>query len=182
MNKTLFLDRDGVINVNHGYVYQTDNFDFIDGIVDLVKRANQSAYKVVVVTNQSGIGRGYYSEQQFLLLNDWMIATFAKQEARIDKVYFCPHHPTLAISHYLQDCDCRKPKVGMAVNAQNDLSIDVTQSIMVGDKQSDVDFAINAKISNMYLFNPTLSSSKNTVLESGTLLHQISKLNMVTFP
>jgi D-glycero-D-manno-heptose 1,7-bisphosphate phosphatase len=182
MHKTLFLDRDGVINVNHGYVYQADQFDFIDGIIDLVKRANQLAYKVVVVTNQSGIGRGYYSQQQFQLLNEWMIATFAKHYARIDKVYFCPHHPTKAIGPYLQQCECRKPKAGMALTAKNDLSIDLTQSVMVGDKQVDIDFAINAKISNVYLFNPTLKASKNSVLKAGTNIHQVSDLNMVSLP
>ena len=91
-SRALFLDRDGVININHGYVHQTDNFEFIDGIFDLVLTAHANNFKIVVITNQSGIGRGFYSEQQFHLLTSWMCEKFINAGAPIDKVYFSPFH------------------------------------------------------------------------------------------
>jgi D-glycero-D-manno-heptose 1,7-bisphosphate phosphatase len=180
-NKALFLDRDGVININHGYVYQTKHFDLIEGVIELIRLANQMNYKVIVVSNQSGIGRGYFCEQQFISLCDWMIEMFAQHNARIDKLYFCPHHPTDATGRYLKDCEHRKPKIGMALNAQNDLSIDLAKSIMVGDKQSDVDFAVNANMGKMYWIDPAFGAG-SVGKKSDTTLHQISHLNMISLP
>ena len=91
--KALFLDRDGVINVDYGYVHSPDNFEFIDGIFELVAAANQVGHLVVVVTNQAGIGRGYYNEEQFQFLTDWMKRKFVDHGCLIDGVYFCPYHP-----------------------------------------------------------------------------------------
>lgn len=157
--KALFLDRDGVINVNHGYVCTKDNFDFIDGVFDLVKRANQLNYLVIVVTNQSGIGRGYYSEDEFLALSEWMKGEFSKRNATIDAIYYCPNHPTEAKPPYLKECNYRKPKAGMAEQAQRDFNISLTDSIMVGDSVSDIEFAVNASIQNVYYL--TTDSSKS---------------------
>ena len=89
----LFLDRDGVINLDHGYVHTPEEFEFVDGIFEVVATANRAGYLVVVVTNQAGIGRGYYSETQFHALTDWMKASFAEHGGQIDAVYFCPYHP-----------------------------------------------------------------------------------------
>ena len=98
--KALFLDRDGVINIDYGYVYKKEKFIFINGIFNLVKQAKLKDYKVVVITNQSGIGRGYYSERDFLLLTKWMKEVFIKNEALIDKVYYSPFHPVFGIGKY----------------------------------------------------------------------------------
>ena len=134
----LFLDRDGVINVDHGYVHTPERFDFIDGIFEVVAAANRAGYLVVVVTNQAGIGRGYYSEAQFHVLTDWMKARFAERGLSIDAVYFCPHHPEHGIGEYGRECDCRKPSPGMLLQAERELRIDMARSIFIGDKLSDM--------------------------------------------
>ncbi|MDT0594433.1 D-glycero-alpha-D-manno-heptose-1,7-bisphosphate 7-phosphatase [Glaciecola petra] len=146
----LFLDRDGVINVNHGYVFKKENFSWIDGIFDLVKQANKANMLVFVVTNQSGIGRGYYSETEFTLLNTWMVSEFKRSGGHIDKVYWCPHHPEHAVGDYRKVCECRKPKTGMIEQALNEFAINLSSSVMVGDKASDMYTAINAELGRAY--------------------------------
>lgn len=136
--RALFLDRDGVINVNHGYVHSTGNFDFVDGIFDLVGAARTVGYSVVVVTNQAGIGRGYYSEAQFYELTAWMCAQFERRGAPIDKVYFSPYHPTAGIGEYRQDENTRKPGPGMLLRAHHELGLSLKDSILIGDKPSDI--------------------------------------------
>lgn len=142
----LFLDRDGVINVDHGYVYKFDAVEFVDGIFELVAAAKKAGYLVVVVTNQAGIGRGYYSEADFHALMNWMKAHFVEQGGQIDAVYFCPHHPEHGIGEYRRESDCRKPAPGMLFQASQDLNIDLAQSVMVGDKASDMEAARSAGV------------------------------------
>lgn len=149
----LFLDRDGVININKGYVHKEEDCEFIEGIFDLVKRANQLGYKVVVVTNQAGIARGYYTEDTFLSFSAWMKKEFKSHQAFIDEIYFCPHHPEHGIGEYLTSCDCRKPAPGMFIQAKQALSIDMSRSIMVGDSLSDIEAADAANVKYRYLFN-----------------------------
>lgn len=139
MNRpALFLDRDGVINIDHGYIHTPEKFEFIDGIFDLVAFANSSGYLVVVVTNQSGIGRGYYSELDFYVLTDWMKAKFVYHMGTIDAVYFCPYHPEYGIGKYRCESNFRKPAPGMLLQAQCDLGINLKQSILIGDKLTDM--------------------------------------------
>lgn len=118
--RALFLDRDGVINKNHGYVYKHEHFDFIEGIFDLARRAYERNFKIVVITNQAGIGRGYYSEDQFHQLTDWMRQRFLAAYAPITAIYFSPYHPTAGIGRYLKDDISRKPHPGMILQAQKD--------------------------------------------------------------
>lgn len=134
----LFLDRDGVINVDHGYVCRQESFDFIEGIFELVAAAHQQGYLVVVVTNQAGIGRGYYSEADFHALTDWMRGRFAEHDGYIDAVYFCPFHPEHGVGEYRRESNCRKPAPGMLLQAGRELGIDFGRSILVGDKPSDM--------------------------------------------
>ena len=108
--KALFLDRDGVVNVDHGYVSKPEQFEFIDGVFEATKWFQQQGFEIVIVTNQSGIGRGYYDEKTFNELTRWMKGEFAKHEVQIADVQFCPHHPTNAQPEYLKACDCRKPE------------------------------------------------------------------------
>ncbi|WP_440055372.1 D-glycero-beta-D-manno-heptose 1,7-bisphosphate 7-phosphatase [Pseudoalteromonas sp. T1lg65] len=138
MNKAIFLDRDGVINVDRAYVHQIADFQFIDGVFEACRRFVEAGFLIVVVTNQSGIGRGYYDEQQFHTLTDWMIAQFAAHNVPITSVYFCPHHPDKADAPYKQDCECRKPAPGMLNQAIIEHQIEPSRSIMVGDKVSDI--------------------------------------------
>ena len=149
--KALFLDRDGVVNVDHGYVSQPQDFEFIPGVFSACQRFQQAGYKIVIVTNQSGIGRGYYSETDFNQLTKWMIQEFKSHHVDISAVYFCPHHPTNAAPEYLQECDCRKPKPGMLLQAISQLGIDPNSSIMIGDKSSDMLAATSAGVGCKYL-------------------------------
>lgn len=152
-HRALFLDRDGVINVNHGYVNSIENFDFVDGIFDLVGTARKLGYCVVVVTNQAGIGRGHYSEKQFHELTVWMCAQFEKYGAPIDRVYFSPYHPTAGIGKYRKDEDTRKPGPGMIIRAKRELALSLEDSVLVGDKPSDTLAGIAAGVRTDILFS-----------------------------
>lgn len=150
MNKALFLDRDGVINVEKNYLYKKDDFEFIDGIFELCKHYQELGYLIFVVTNQSGIARKYYSEDDFLELSEWMITAFKEKGIEIQKVYYCPHHPEIS-----GECRCRKPKPGMILDAAKEYDVDLSQSLLVGDKERDIEAAINAGIHKTYLFDPS---------------------------
>jgi D-glycero-D-manno-heptose 1,7-bisphosphate phosphatase len=157
----LFLDRDGVINVDHGYVHTPENFEFVDGIFEVVAAANQAGYLVVVVTNQAGIGRGYYSEAQFHALTDWMKTKFIENSGQIDAVYFCPYHPEYGVGAYRQESDCRKPAPGMLLQAQRELSIDFGRSIFLGDKLSDMQAGSRAGIEKLFFLNGSADGFKS---------------------
>ena len=150
--KALFLDRDGVINVNHGYVHKIDDFQFIDGIFDLARLASTENYVICIVTNQAGIGRGYYSEAEFHHLTDWMCARFRAEGAVISKVYYSPYHPIHGIGKYKKKHHSRKPEPGMLVQAINDFSIDPESSILIGDKATDIQAGVAAGVgTNLYI-------------------------------
>ena len=134
----LFLDRDGVINVENNYVHKVSDFIFTDYIFDLCRAAKQKDYKIIVITNQAGIGKGLYSESDFVDLTRWMIDIFISQEIVIEKVYFCPFHKEHGIGHYRQDSFDRKPNPGMIIKALNEFGISANESVLVGDNLSDV--------------------------------------------
>ena len=148
----MFLDRDGVINVNHGYVHDPENFEFIDGIFDVARAAHATGYKLIVITNQSGIGRGYYSEQQFHELTAWMCNEFLNAGAPIEKVYFSPFHPTAGFGDYKKDDVSRKPRPGMIHQAQREMNLNLESSILIGDKVSDIQAGIAAGVGLNILF------------------------------
>jgi len=148
MNKALFLDRDGVVNVEINYLYKVEDFKFIEGIFELCKKYQNQGYLLFVVTNQSGIARGYYSQEAFDILSLWMVEEFAKHGIEIKKVYFCPHHPEISGA-----CSCRKPEAGMLLQAQKEFDVDLKNSILVGDKESDIEAALTAGIRESYLFD-----------------------------
>jgi D-glycero-D-manno-heptose 1,7-bisphosphate phosphatase len=138
LNKAVFLDRDGVINKDNGYVHIVDDFEYIDGVFEACLALKKMGYLLVVVTNQSGIARGMYSEDDFHHLTEWMDWNFADKGVELDGIYYCPHHPEKGLGEYKQDCDCRKPKPGMLIDAAQFLKIDLSQSVMVGDKADDI--------------------------------------------
>lgn len=139
--KTVFLDRDGVINIDHDYVHKIEDFEFIDGVMEACKYLQTLGFQLVVITNQSGIARGYYTQKDFDILTQWMIKEFASKGIKISGVYLCPHGPD-------EGCECRKPKIGMITQACKDLEIDLSKSWLIGDKNSDIECAINANIPN----------------------------------
>lgn len=134
----IFLDRDGTINVDHGYVHEIDNFQFIDGVIDAMRELKEMGFALVIVTNQSGIARGMYSEEQFMQLTEWMDWSLADRDIDLDGIYFCPHLPDASVENYRQQCDCRKPQPGMILSAAEELDIDLAASYIVGDKIDDV--------------------------------------------
>ncbi|MEI6856886.1 D-glycero-beta-D-manno-heptose 1,7-bisphosphate 7-phosphatase [Psychrilyobacter sp.] len=138
MNKCIFLDRDGNINVEKDYLHKIEEFEFIDGAKEAIKIFNDLGYLVVVVTNQSGVARGYYDENSVKALHDYLQKEVEKIGGHIDGFYYCPHHPENGIGRYKLDCNCRKPEPGMFLDAQKDLNIEFSSSIMIGDKISDV--------------------------------------------
>ncbi|WED22478.1 D-glycero-beta-D-manno-heptose 1,7-bisphosphate 7-phosphatase [Vibrio sp. JC009] len=147
----VFLDRDGVINVDHGYVHDEHDFEFIDGVFEATKQLKDMGYLLVMVTNQAGIARGYYTEDRFLSLTQWMDWNFVDNGVEFDGFYYCPHHPEHGTGTYKQDCDCRKPKPGMLVSARDYLKIDMANSIMVGDKTGDLEAAEAAGVGTKIL-------------------------------
>ena len=152
--RALLLDRDGVVNVDHGYVHTPERTDFVDGIFELVIAANRSRLDVVIITNQAGIARGYYSESEFEAYMAWMQARFAAQGASIDAVYYCPHHPTHGVGRYRVACDCRKPQPGLILRAAFERELDLAHSIFVGDKPSDMQAARAAGVETRFLLSP----------------------------
>ena len=150
--RAVFLDRDGVINVNNGYVHDVNSFKFIDGIFEVARAAHDRGYRLIVVTNQSGIGRGYYSEQQFNQLTEWMCNEFLNEGAPIEKVYFSPFHPTAGIGTYRKDDVSRKPRPGMIYQAQSEMSLDLRNSILIGDNAIDIQAGIAAGVGLNILF------------------------------
>jgi len=141
-----FLDRDGVINVDHGYVHRREDFAFVPGVLEGARRLHDLGYALVVATNQSGIGRGLYTEKDFVALTDWMKQSFSAAGAPLAGVYFCPHHPTEAVSAYRTACRCRKPGPGMLLQAAEELDLDLAASAMFGDRASDLEAARAAGI------------------------------------
>jgi len=149
--RAVFLDRDGVLNVDNGYVSQVDDFEFIEGVIDACKKLKDKGYLLVVITNQSGIARGYFSEKQFHTLTEWMDWSLADRGVDLDGIYYCPHHAEKGLGKYKIDCNCRKPKPGMLLSAIDELNIDVSDSILVGDKMSDIEAGIAAGVKTNYL-------------------------------
>ena len=142
--KTVFLDRDGVINKEVGYLHKIQDFEFIDGVFEACLYFKSLNYQIIVVTNQSGIGRGYYDEDDFHIINNWMLEQFKNKRIEILDVFFCPHTPE-------SNCDCRKPKPGMFNQANEKHNIDMEKSWMIGDKEADVAAANSAGIKNTIL-------------------------------
>ena len=142
--KTIFLDRDGVINKDINYLHKIDDFEFVDGIFDACLYFQQLGYKIIIVTNQSGIARGYYNESDYQKLTQWMLGQFEKNNIKILDVFHCPHGPD-------STCDCRKPKPGMFLKANAKHNIDMEKSWMIGDKERDLIAANRAGIHNTIL-------------------------------
>ncbi|MDK2084127.1 D-glycero-beta-D-manno-heptose 1,7-bisphosphate 7-phosphatase [Aliarcobacter butzleri] len=145
-SKALFLDRDGVVNIEKNYLYKIEDFEFIDGIFETSKYFQDKGYLIIIITNQAGIARGKYTENDYQILTKWMINEFEKKDIKISKVYHCPHHPDFSV-----DCECRKPNIGMIMEAKKEFNIDLASSILVGDKMSDIEAGKKAGIGRNYL-------------------------------
>jgi D-glycero-D-manno-heptose 1,7-bisphosphate phosphatase len=141
MQKAIFLDRDGTINEEMGYINHPDRFKIFPFTAESIKIFNRSGFLVIVITNQSGIARGYYSETMVQNLHDRLRAELKMQGAHIDAIYYCPHHPTDGEEKYRQDCDCRKPKPGLILRAAQEHKISLADSYVIGDRYQDISMA-----------------------------------------
>lgn len=165
----LFLDRDGVINEDLPYVHRVEDFRFMDGIFALVQAAQQAGYLIVVVTNQAGIGRGFYTEDDFWTLTRWMVDQFAQQGCHIDGVYFCPTHPEHGLGEYRIESVFRKPGPGMLLRAAQELRIDLARSLLIGDKHSDIQAGMAAGVG----VNLFLTQAPNTGLDGCIVVNSL---------
>lgn len=137
LNKAVFLDRDGTINVEKSYLYKIEDFEFLPGVLDGMKLLQGNGYLLIIATNQSGIARGYYTEEDFKRLNTWMLDELKQHGIFVEKVFYCPHHPDAFVEAYKTDCNCRKPKLGMFEDAIEEFWIDLGKSYAIGDKIRD---------------------------------------------
>lgn len=149
--RAAFLDRDGVINIDHGYVFRRDDFAFVPGALRACAALHDLGLALVVVSNQSGIGRGLYSEADYQRLTAWMAGEFAAAGAPLAGAYHCPHHPQALLAGYRRACDCRKPAPGMLLAAARELSLDLDLSVLFGDKDSDIEAAAAAGVPHRVL-------------------------------
>ena len=147
--KALFLDRDGVINVDRNYVHRVEDFEFLPGIFELCNAAAERGYLIVVVTNQAGIGRGYYTEADFEHLTDWMVGAFRQRGIDIARVYHCPYHPTAGVGEYRRESFDRKPHPGMLLRARDELGLNLANSVLIGDKDSDMAAGLAAGVGRL---------------------------------
>lgn len=154
--KAFFLDRDGIINIDVKYLYKIRELKFVEGIFDLCRYIQSKGYLIVVVTNQAGISRGYYTEQDMEELHDYIKNQFNENGIKIDKFYHCPHHPDFS-----GECDCRKPNIGMIKKAEEELEIELNESYLLGDKMSDAYTGKNAKLKSSYLLQGNYELKKN---------------------
>lgn len=150
MKKALFLDRDGVVNHDTGYAHRPEEITFVDGIFELCRRARRKDFEIIIITNQAGIGRGYYTEAQFHALMKWMGERFAREGAPITAYYFCPHHPEHGIGEYLCACECRKPAPGMLHAARARHNLDMRASVLIGDNETDLAAGRAAGVGRLY--------------------------------
>jgi D,D-heptose 1,7-bisphosphate phosphatase len=151
MARAAFLDRDGVINVDRAYVHQWSDFAFVPGSLDAMRRLNDAGYRLVVVTNQSGIARGYFDEAQYQALTRQMLAVFEERSIPRVAVYHCPHHPSGSVGPLSIECDCRKPAPGMILRAAEEQGLSLANSFLVGDKPSDIGAARRAGLGRAFL-------------------------------
>lgn len=142
--KAIFLDRDGTINVEKNYLYRIEEFEFLPNVITALKKLQDEGFLLIIITNQSGIARGYYSEDDYNILNNWMLENLRSQGIIISAVYYCPHHPEATIHKYRKDCSCRKPKTGLFVRAIKDYDLDLNNCFTIGDKIRDCSICENS--------------------------------------
>lgn len=143
-NRAVFLDRDGTLNVEKHYLSKIEDFEYLPGVIEGLRKLQDAGYLLIIITNQSGIARGYFTEDDFLVLNDWMISDLDRHGIYISKVYYCPHHPNASIVKYKKNCSCRKPSLELFYRAINEFSIDIDNSWAIGDKIRDCSICLTS--------------------------------------
>jgi D-glycero-D-manno-heptose 1,7-bisphosphate phosphatase len=149
----VFIDRDGTISEEVGYVNHPSRFRLFPYSAEAIRKLNNSSWLAIVVTNQAGVARGYFSEDTILTIHAQLHQELESQHARLDAIYYCAHHPTVGEPPYRLDCDCRKPKAGLINRATRDFDIDLSASWMIGDRYSDVELARNAGLQSAFVLS-----------------------------
>lgn len=162
-HKAAFLDRDGVINVDHGYVSRWEDFEFLPGAIEGMRLLQDSGYKLVVVTNQSGIARGYFSEDDYQELTATYEDFLSSQGVTLSGIYHCPHHPSYPTADQTAPCNCRKPAPGLLFQAINELRINPLQSALFGDSARDLQAGDKASVGKLYLIGSSPAFLRNAV-------------------
>lgn len=165
MEKAVFLDRDGTIVEDTGYLHEIINIKFLPGVVEAIKSLNENGYKVIVVTNQAGVARGYFDEDAVREVNGFIQQSLSREGAFIDGIYYCPHHAEGVIEEYRKDCYCRKPNPGMIEKAACDFNVDLKLSFMIGDNTTDAEAGIRAGCRTVLLSD--INSQRDTELTRG---------------
>lgn len=164
-NKAVFFDRDGTLNEDVGYLHRIEDFRWCEGAVEAIRYCNENGYLVIVITNQSGVARGYFTEVDIRLLHMWMNEELMRYNAHIDAFYYCPHFEGGSVEDFSIACGCRKPSSGMVEKACEEYGIDKEQSVLIGDKESDIKCAENACIRGiLYSGGSLLEALKNGML------------------
>ena len=172
MNKAIFLDRDGTINIDYGYVSEISKFNFIDGAVEGLKILNDLGFLLIVISNQSGIGRGYFPEEKLIKLNDYMVSELKKKGVNIAKFYYCSHVDE-------DNCECRKPKLKLFYDAIKEFDIDVNNSYAIGDKERDLSICDKENVIGILLTNEKNDKyiCKKDLLEASKYIKKRSKVH-----
>jgi D-glycero-D-manno-heptose 1,7-bisphosphate phosphatase len=152
--KALFLDRDGIINIDKGYIHKSEDVEFVEGIFDLLKFAMSQGFEFIVVTNQAGVARGMYAESDVLNIHEFMSEKLKEEGITVKEFFHCPHHP-----EFSGECDCRKPEPGMLLAAKEKYGINMSESLIIGDKRSDVQAGKNAGLGKCILVSSRYEAS-----------------------
>ena len=163
MKKAVFLDIDGTINIEKNYLYKISDFEYMPGVMEGLKLFLDQGYILIVVTNQSGIARGYYTEQDYYNLERWMEEDLERKGITISGSYFCPHHPDAIIKKYAVNCDCRKPKTGLYKKAISDFDINVSESIVIGNEMRDLALCMESEAKGFLLSDKYILHESNII-------------------
>jgi D-glycero-D-manno-heptose 1,7-bisphosphate phosphatase len=177
--KAVFLDRDGVINEDIDYLFRVSDFKFIPGVFESCRVFQKLEFKIFIVTNQSGIARGYYSIEQFLSLTQWMCEQFNDEQIVISGTYFCPHHSEFGISSFRKSCLCRKPEPGMIFQAADEHDIDLSKSILFGDKVTDIQAGRNANVKHCVLLKNGHIVSDSDILQADASFNSLGDIQEI---
>lgn len=176
VNKVVFLDRDGTINKDKAYVHAIEDFEFLPGVIQALQKFMQLGYKLIIITNQSGIARGFYSEESYLALDQWMKAQLRKEGIEILDSFYCPHLPDAPVEKYRVECLCRKPGIELFEKAIQKYKVDVNNSIAVGDRIRDVQICKKYPIKGFVLYQDIEKTENNIHFLRGGMEEVVEKI------
>jgi len=176
MDRAVFLDRDGVLNEDNGYTYKLSDLRILDGVIDGLKKISNLNYKLIIITNQSGIARGLFSENQMHLFMKGLLRNLSEHDIYFHDYFFCPHHSDGIVAEYAKNCSCRKPEAGMLFHAEKKHDLDLTQSILIGDKETDILAGVKANLRSNILIDPNGKNNNSRASDIVKNLVEASKI------